>query len=74
MDLFFVQGFSFLGFLKYLGFVGYVLLFLHSRYGLLELLEKRIGFREVILNVSNVGAFQRKIRSKKKVICRFWKI
>ena len=32
MDLFFVQGFSFLGFLKNLGFVGYVPLFLHSRY------------------------------------------
>ena len=31
MDLFFVQGFSFLAFLKNLGFVGYVLLFLHSR-------------------------------------------
>jgi len=32
VDLFFVQSFSFLGFLKNLGFVGYVLLFLHSRY------------------------------------------
>ena len=32
MDLFFVQGFSFLGFLENLGFVGYVLLFLHSRF------------------------------------------
>jgi len=32
VDLFFVQSFSFLGSLKNLGFVGYVLLFLHSRY------------------------------------------
>ena len=40
MDLFFVQGFSFLGFLKNLGFVGYVLLFLHSRYAVVNKLVK----------------------------------
>jgi len=43
VDLFFVQGFSFLGFLKNLGFVGYVLLFLHSRYSISGM--KGIGIR-----------------------------
>jgi len=32
VDLFFALGFSFLCFLKNLDFVGYILLFLHSRY------------------------------------------
>jgi len=57
VDLFVIQGFSFLGFLKNLGFVGYALLFLHSRYDDLRILLPK----ETTAKYYNIVSFLLKI-------------